>query len=54
MKARSTGAEEKIMIRAFNAVWNCAKDNGVSLRMGAYIVALDKLVKARKIRGQWM
>jgi glutamate dehydrogenase (NAD(P)+) len=45
-------AQEKIMIRAFNSVWNCAKEKDVPLRKGAYIVALDRLVRARKIRGQ--
>lgn len=45
-------AQEKIMIRAFNAVWNCARDKDVSLRKGAYIVAIDRLVRAKNIRGQ--
>ena len=45
-------AQEKIMIRAFNSVWDSAKEKDVSLRKGAYIVALDRLVRARKIRGQ--
>jgi glutamate dehydrogenase (NAD(P)+) len=42
---------EKIMIRAFNEVWEKAKQNNGSLRMGAYMVALDRIVKAKKIRG---
>jgi glutamate dehydrogenase (NAD(P)+) len=47
-------AQEKIMIRGFNSVWDCSKENKVSLRKGAYIVALDRLVRAKKIRGQLM
>lgn len=42
---------EKIMIKAFNEVWNEAKEKNTTIRMGAYIVALDRIVKAKKIRG---
>lgn len=45
-------AQEKIMIRAFNSVWDCAAKANVPLRKGAYIVAIDRLVKAKQIRGQ--
>lgn len=44
-------ALEKIMIRAFNEVWEKAKEKEASLRMGAYMVSLDRIVKAKKIRG---
>lgn len=44
-------ALEKIIIRAFNDVWDKAKEKNTSLRMGAYMVALDRIVKAKKIRG---
>lgn len=44
-------ALEKIMIRSFNDVWDRAKENKTSLRLGAYMVALDRLVRAKKIRG---
>ena len=44
-------ALEKIIIRAFNEVWDKAKEKNTSMRMGAYMVALDRLVKAKKIRG---
>jgi glutamate dehydrogenase/leucine dehydrogenase len=47
-------AQEKIMIRAFNSVWGCATEKNISLRQGAYIVALDRLVRARNIRGHFM
>jgi glutamate dehydrogenase (NAD(P)+) len=42
---------EKIMIRAFNEVWVKSSEYKTTLRMGAYIVALDRIVKAKKIRG---
>jgi len=42
---------EKIMIRAFNEVWDKANEKATSMRMGAYMVALDRVVKAKKIRG---
>jgi glutamate dehydrogenase/leucine dehydrogenase len=47
-------ALEKIMIRAFNSVWDCSKDQSVPLRKGAYIVAIDRLVRAKSIRGQML
>jgi len=42
---------EKIMIRAFNEVWDKAGEKASTMRMGAYMVALDRVVKAKKIRG---
>jgi len=42
---------EKIMVRAFNDVWEDAARNHISLRMSAYKVAIDRVVKAKKIRG---
>ena len=47
-------ALEKIMIRAFNSVWDCSEGQSVCLRKGAYIVAMDRLVRARSIRGQML
>ena len=47
-------AQEKIMIRAFNSVWDRAQSLKVSIRTGAYVVAIDRLVKAKDIRGQLM
>ncbi len=46
-----TIALEKIMIRAFNDVWNKSAEKRTSLRMGAYMVAIDRIVKAKSIRG---
>jgi glutamate dehydrogenase (NAD(P)+) len=42
---------EKIMIRAFNEVWDEVKRMDTTMRMGAYMVAIDRIVKAKKIRG---
>jgi glutamate dehydrogenase (NAD(P)+) len=42
---------EKIMIRAFNEVWDITKEKGTTMRMGAYMVAIDRIAKAKKIRG---
>lgn len=44
-------ALEKIMIRAFNDVWEAAEKKHASLRMGAYMVALEKIVNAANFRG---
>lgn len=42
---------EKIMIRAFNEVWDKKKEKDTTMRMGAYMVAIDRMVKSKKIRG---
>jgi len=42
---------EKIIISAFNDVWKKAEEKKTTLRMGAYMVAIERLVKAKKIRG---
>jgi glutamate dehydrogenase (NAD(P)+) len=42
---------ENIMIKAFNEVWNTAEKAATSLRMGAYMVAVDRIVTASKMRG---
>lgn len=41
----------KTIVGAFNDVWAKAKEKNTTLRMGAYMVALERLVQARKIRG---
>lgn len=45
------GQLEKVMIKAFNQVWNLKEEKGVTPRMAAYMVALDRIAKAKKIRG---
>ena len=42
---------EKIIIRAFNEVWERKKKHNSTLRMGAYIVSLERLCDAKRIRG---
>lgn len=42
---------EKIMVRAFNEVWDIAHEKGTTMRMGAYMLAIDRLAKAKKLRG---
>jgi glutamate dehydrogenase (NAD(P)+) len=42
---------EKIMIKAFGEVWNKAENEKTTMRMGAYMVAIARIVNAKKIRG---
>ena len=42
-----------IMDNAFHGVWNIAKEKGVNLRTGAYLIAIKRLVDAQKLRGIW-
>jgi glutamate dehydrogenase/leucine dehydrogenase len=42
---------ERQIAEAFAAVWDTAKSNGVSLRTGAYMVAVSRIVEAAKLRG---
>lgn len=42
---------EKIMIRAFNETWDKVKSMNTTMRMGAYMVAIERITKAKKIRG---
>lgn len=41
-----------IMVDSFEAVWAMATKHKVSLRVGAYMVAVDRIVKAMKLRGR--
>lgn len=42
---------EKVMKRSFDEVWRVHETAGVPLRMAAYMVALERVVKAKKLRG---
>ncbi len=42
---------EKIMIKAFNEVWEKATEKNSTMRMGAYMVAIQRIVNAKQIRG---
>jgi glutamate dehydrogenase/leucine dehydrogenase len=42
---------ERQISEAFAAVYNTAKENGVPMRIGAYMVAVARIVEAAKLRG---
>jgi glutamate dehydrogenase/leucine dehydrogenase len=42
---------EKQIMRAFSKVWQVMSQAGGNMRLAAYIVAVDRLVKALKVRG---
>ncbi|HTX18360.1 MAG TPA: Glu/Leu/Phe/Val dehydrogenase [Bacteroidota bacterium] len=42
---------ERMMTSAFNAVYDTAEHYKVTLRIGAYIMAIDKVAKTLKVRG---
>src|SRR5207248_2127043 len=44
---------EKIMVRSFNDVYSTAKKYDVDLRVGAYILAIDRVAAATRTRGIW-
>lgn len=41
----------KIMTKAFNEIWAISTEKNVPLRMAAYMLALDRVVRAKKLRG---
>ena len=42
---------DKLMVQAVEDVWSCATENSCSLRTAAYILACERILKARKERG---
>ena len=44
---------EEILDQAFKAVWDIAKEKEVSLRTGAYLIAVKRVVDAKNMRGIW-
>jgi glutamate dehydrogenase (NAD(P)+) len=42
---------EQIMVGAFGHVWNIAREKKLPLRTAAYIVACERVLDARRIRG---
>lgn len=42
---------ERIMVGAFNAIWQTAQDKAVSLRTAAFIIACHRVLEARAERG---
>jgi glutamate dehydrogenase (NAD(P)+) len=47
------GQLQEIMDRAFEAVWKISKDKQVTLRTGAYLNAIKRIVDAKTARGIW-
>ncbi len=43
----------QIMDVAFNGVYDIAKENNVTLRTGAYLIAVKRVVEAARLRGNW-
>lgn len=44
----------RVMGKAFEDLWNVSQKYGVDLRMAAYMVALERVVRAQKLRGMYM
>ncbi len=44
---------KEIMDRSFEEVYSIAQDKNVSLRTGAYLIAVKRVVEAKKSRGIW-
>ena len=44
---------KKIMDKAFNAVWDITQEKQTTLRTGAYLIAVKRVVAAKKARGIW-
>ena len=42
---------KSILLKTFDKVWEAAVDHGVSLRMASYVIALEKVCEAKRIRG---
>ncbi|MDO4554052.1 MAG: Glu/Leu/Phe/Val dehydrogenase [Lachnospiraceae bacterium] len=42
-----------IMDQAFESMWDIAKEKDVSLRTGAYLIAVKRVIEAKKMRGIW-
>jgi len=43
---------EKIMVKSFNDVYKTANEHKTSMRNGAYILAINRILKAEKLRGR--
>ncbi len=43
----------EIISRAFKGVWDIAQEKQVTLRTGAYLIAIKRVVEAKKLRGIW-
>ena len=43
----------EIISRGFEGVWDISKEKNVTLRTGAYLIAVKRVVEAKKLRGIW-
>lgn len=43
----------EVISRAFKGVWDISREKKVSLRTGAYLIAVKRVVDAKKLRGIW-
>ncbi len=43
----------KVVSEAFQSVWDIAQEKDVTLRTGAYLIAIKRVVDAQKLRGIW-
>lgn len=43
----------EIISRGFEGVWEISQEKNVSLRTGAYLIAVKRVVEAKKLRGIW-
>ena len=41
------------MDKAFYAVWDITQEKQVTMRTGAYLIAVKRVVEAKKARGIW-
>ncbi|MCH1973218.1 Glu/Leu/Phe/Val dehydrogenase [Muricomes sp. OA1] len=44
---------KQIMDQAFQSVWDIAKEKKVSLRTGAYLISVKRVIDAKNMRGIW-
>ena len=44
---------KEIMDQSFKAVWDISKEKGTTLRTGAYLIAVKRVVEAKNLRGIW-
>ena len=42
---------EHIMLGAFDAIWRLAQERGISLRTATFVIACERILRARQLRG---
>ena len=43
----------EIISRGFEGAWDISQEKNVTLRTGAYLIAVKRVVEAKKLRGIW-